>query len=416
MANKLALKSFRLKNFKAIKDSDTVKFKPLTVLIGDNGSGKSSLVEGLRTYQTIVTDGLDAAMNEWRGFEHIRYGRTTSLENNNGGQKTRNTEPIEFRASHAITSSELMRSKRAVSSLSHRLSVSSSADEHDVFICEESVKIGRKIAATRNAAGDSFDGDGNPIEGALSLQRTLPGIIDARRIPPGISLIKDIALNDMPSNWVAGWQFLTLNPESMRYPRTLSRSRRNLRLRADGSNIAEYLNDILGISPGAYTGIVEAIQFVLPYMRDLKPVQTEVHGRHIHLEMYEDDFRVPGWLLSTGTLRIIALLAVFRHPKPPPLIVIEELENGLDPRVIHLIVEEIRNVVESGRSQVIVTTHSTDLLNLLPLWSIVLVERTDEMGPAFNRPDDNPALEKWAEQFGTGELYTMQRLRNGRST
>ena len=61
----------------------------------------------------------------------------------------------------------------------------------------------------------------------------------------------------------------------------------------------------------------------------------------MHLEMTEADFKVMGWLLSTGTLRVLALLALFRHPEPPPLIVIEEIENGLDPRTIHLIVEEI---------------------------------------------------------------------------
>ena len=71
MARKLALKSFRLRNFKAIRDSGVVKFTPLTVLIGDNGSGKSSLIEGLQTYQRIAADGLDEAMQMWRGFENV---------------------------------------------------------------------------------------------------------------------------------------------------------------------------------------------------------------------------------------------------------------------------------------------------------------------------------------------------------
>jgi len=44
--------------------------------------------------------------------------------------------------------------------------------------------------------------------------------------------------------------------------------------------------------------------------------------------MTEGDFKIPDWLLSSGTLRILALLALFRHPTPPPLIVIEEIENG----------------------------------------------------------------------------------------
>jgi len=65
------LKSFRVKNFKAIKDSGSVKLTPLTVFIGNNGSGKSSLIESLQTVQDIVDDGLDRAMQNWFGFEHI---------------------------------------------------------------------------------------------------------------------------------------------------------------------------------------------------------------------------------------------------------------------------------------------------------------------------------------------------------
>src|SRR5438874_8148222 len=65
------LRSFRLKNFKAVRDSGTIQFTPLTVFIGNNGSGKSSLVEGLETFQAIVEQGLDQAMQPWRGFEHV---------------------------------------------------------------------------------------------------------------------------------------------------------------------------------------------------------------------------------------------------------------------------------------------------------------------------------------------------------
>ena len=68
-----ALRYFRLKNFKAVRDSRIIRFTPLTVFIGNNGSGKSSIVEGLETFQAIVEQGLDAAMQQWRGIEHIRH-------------------------------------------------------------------------------------------------------------------------------------------------------------------------------------------------------------------------------------------------------------------------------------------------------------------------------------------------------
>ena len=48
-----------------------MKFGPLTVFIGNNGAGKSSLIEGLGTFRDVVLDGLDAAMNRWHGFEYV---------------------------------------------------------------------------------------------------------------------------------------------------------------------------------------------------------------------------------------------------------------------------------------------------------------------------------------------------------
>src|SRR6476661_3170813 len=52
------LKSIRIKNFKAIRDSKVIRLTPLTVFIGNNGSGKSSVIEALETYKNIVQSAL----------------------------------------------------------------------------------------------------------------------------------------------------------------------------------------------------------------------------------------------------------------------------------------------------------------------------------------------------------------------
>jgi|GEM_PF-5687533 AAA15 family ATPase/GTPase len=64
----LALSSLQVKNFKAIRNSGRLKLTPLTAFIGQNGSGKSSLVEALETVQTISLQGLDRAMLPWKGI------------------------------------------------------------------------------------------------------------------------------------------------------------------------------------------------------------------------------------------------------------------------------------------------------------------------------------------------------------
>jgi predicted ATPase len=149
----------------------------------------------------------------------------------------------------------------------------------------------------------------------------------------------------------------------------------------------------------------------LPFVSDLQTTVTQAIERLGFLQMTEADFKVPGWLLSTGTLRVLALLACLRHPDPPPLLVVEEIENGLDPRTMHLLVEEFRASMEAKTTQILVTTHSPYLLDLLDLSHIVVVERIDDE-PTFVRPDAQ-RLENWAKSFSPGRLYTMGRLTRG---
>ena len=208
---------------------------------------------------------------------------------------------------------------------------------------------------------------------------------------------------------IVQWQFLTLNPFTMGEPKPQRRTTGEVYLESDGSNIAEYLLDIRKRDIDVFDGIIETLRYVLPYAVDVQPALASELERSVYLQLSEGKYKIPGWLLSTGTLRVVALLAVLRHPEPPPLIVIEEIENGLDPRTIHLIVEELRAVVENETTQVIITTHSPYLLDLLALSQIVLVERIEGQ-PRFFRPGDQEELNEWAKSFGPGRLYTMNRL------
>jgi len=226
------------------------------------------------------------------------------------------------------------------------------------------------------------------------------------KLSDGQSMLKQFAWESFKR-----WQFLMLNPERMGHPTPQQRATSEVRLLRDGSNVAEYLNEIRETDLSAFEGILEALRYVLPYAADLQPSLTWELERAFYLKMKEGSYEVPGWLLSTGTLRIVALLAALRHPKPPPLLVIEEIENGLDPRTLHLVVEEIRAAITARTTQVIITTHSPYLLDLLDLSHIVVVER-DKGQPVFRRPDATQ-LTEWSKSFSPGRLYTMGRLTGG---
>lgn len=375
------LRSFRLKNFKAVHDSGVIKFTPLTAFIGNNGSGKSSVVEGLETFQAIVAEDLDEAMQQWRGFEHIWHKGVPHRLLESGEERPCYTNPISFD----------LRGRIEEGSFSATMQINRGPGGNEIFIQHEELHVKNQPLLTRDAATASMQQKGR-------LPRQLP-------FPEDRSILWR-NLDDL----IAKWQFVSLIPQTMGSPIPQKRTGDPTRLAKDGSNIAEYLLSIRAINQSAFDGIVETLQYILPYARDLQPTLTSELERTVYLQMTEGEFKVPGWLLSTGTLRIVALLALLRHPTPPPLIVIEEIENGLDPRTIHLLVDEIRNAIESGRTQIILTTHSPYLLDLLDLSHIVLVDRVNGE-PTFTRPADQTSLQKWAKDFSPGRLYTMDLLR-----
>ena len=65
------LKSVKIGNFKAMRSSRRIALKPFTVLIGDNGSGKSILSESLQTHQAIVLGGLSKCFAEGPSFQDL---------------------------------------------------------------------------------------------------------------------------------------------------------------------------------------------------------------------------------------------------------------------------------------------------------------------------------------------------------
>lgn len=363
MKPKLSLLSFYLKNFKAVQNSKTIRFTPLTVFIGNNGSGKSSIVEAMETFQSIVLNGLDEAMIPWYGFEYI-------------WNKAKEHKTIKDKVSNPMTFT--FYGKAVDEKLRFHLEVVADSTFNRIYF--------QDYKAAYNS------GELTPLHKFIS---------------------KGEITDPKLKTFVSDWQFLRLDPYLMTEPMPQKRAAGAIKLNHTGSNITEYLQSIRDQDLQAFNGIIEALKGVLPFTEDLQPAITSELDRKVYLSMSEENIagKLPGWLLSTGTLRILALLAILRHPIPPPVIIIEEIENGLDPRTVHMLVDEIRHFVESGLGQVIVTTHSPYLLDLLKLSQIVVVERDASGSPVFTRPASQKSLEEWAQKFSPGKLYTMGKLK-----
>lgn len=369
---KQALTSLRVQNFKAVKDTGVLKPGGLTVFIGDNGAGKSSVLEALRFLHDLSRVTLDEAFIPFSGFEHVRWkggpNRGKSKKPGPGGRKSdlEETDPIQITARGHV-------GQLSVSAITRI----SGQNNNQVGFEHEELKLGRETI-----------GRDSGLDLMLRPDRSILG----------------------RTKWFDDWQFLDMVPSTMGAPVGFTQSSGQVRLARDGSNLARYIVDLrtdkdFGID--AFDGLLETLQVILPYARELETVSPETVRREVTLSLHEGSFSVPGWMLSTGTLRLIALLALLRHPHPPSLICIEEIENGLDPRTIHLVMNEIFRATEVGRTQVMVTTHSPYLLDLVDLDSLVLVARETGGPPRFEKPADYEEVLSWKDRFAPGALYTM---------
>ena len=386
------LSMFSTENFKAIQKSGRINFGWLTCFIGNNGVGKSSLIEALETFRDVVLLGLDPALRRWRGLDHVwNKARERKLCHLDSSRPSLNHE-LKFQFDWKWNGKHFRGDQ----------SISQGSGGNSMFIETEHLTYKRpdrtEVWSRTEPGKVSCTGDEGKGTKATTFKQPAPG--------DGESMLKSLAWD-----WMPFWQFLMLNPERMGQPTPQQLASHRVTLARDGSNIAEYLNEIRELDANAFAGILEALRFVLPYAKDLQPALTSELERAFYLRLNENNYQVPGWLLSTGTLRIVAILACLRHPKPPPLLVIEEIENGLDPRTLHLVVEEIRAAITAGTTQVILTTHSPYLVDLLDLSHIVVVER-EEGQPVFRRPDAEQ-LADWSKSFSPGRLYTMGRLTRG---
>ena len=120
------------------------------------------------------------------------------------------------------------------------------------------------------------------------------------------------------------------------------------------------------------------------------------------------------WDLSDGMLRFLCLGAALLNPLPPPFVAIDEPEAGLHPRLLPIIADIIKTASE--KTQVLITTHSPDLLSQFDLGDVAVMLRE---GPhaVWRRPGSRTSLRKMLESVAgetlgdlhrTGELEALE--------
>jgi predicted ATPase len=205
------------------------------------------------------------------------------------------------------------------------------------------------------------------------------------------------------SNWIRrvlteGVQVLALNSLMMRRPcsPTIPHT-----FRPDGSNLPLVVRE-LRKSGSKYQSWLNHVQTVLS---DLVVVEVleRPEDRHLYLmATYASGIKVPSWLISDGTLRLLALTLLAYFPPEDQIYLIEEPENGIHPRAMEAVFQSLSSVY-SG--QVLLATHSPLILGLAKPEQILCFARTASGATSIVSGKEHPALKDWQGQVNLGILY-----------
>lgn len=180
----------------------------------------------------------------------------------------------------------------------------------------------------------------------------------------------------------------------------------NIYLKYDGRNLAAFLYFIKVKHEKIYARIIATVKSIAPYIDKfiLEPStlnKNEIELRWVDTDDSESNFSA--YHLSDGTIRFIALATVLLQPNPPSVIIIDEPELGLHPLAIAKLAGMIQSA--STRTQVIISTQSANLIDYFEPEDVITVDKSaEEKQSVFTRLEAEN-LELWSNDYSLGDLW-----------
>ncbi len=378
----------RIQGFRSLREVD-LALSPLSVLIGPNGSGKSNFMDLLSLMGEASYGHLADGIASRGGFDNVSFKGDpgdiyVEFRFPPEGVFQEERAPVKFRI-HL----------RRVGSLPKVWfeQVEKAPDEHhrNPLQLMRRDKDGCEFRSIKTRMTEELEEKALESESELAIFQ----VKDQDKYPAPYKLLR------MLQEWTF-YRDIEVGPAApIRQPSIL---RPTVRLASDGSNLASVLYSIQQQHPATWKEIEEILETVYPDFHSITFPPEGGDGKVV-LRWWERPYeRKTGFsanLLSDGTLKLLCLIAILKSPDPPPLICMDEPEVGLHPDWVKLVAELLQSA--SSRTQVIVASHSPQLVSKLDPNEIVVVEK--EQGETCVQRLSEEELEKWMQQYQIGDLW-----------
>ncbi|MDP4274656.1 MAG: AAA family ATPase [Bacteroidota bacterium] len=178
----------------------------------------------------------------------------------------------------------------------------------------------------------------------------------------------------------------------------------------NGSNLAAFLYHIKNDDKIVYNNIIKTIQSVAPYFLDFSFIPNQEQYLRLQWKDKYSDTIYGATDLSDGTIRFIALTTLFMQPDLPETIIIDEPELGLHPSAIAKLAGMIKSVSAKG-CQVIIATQSAELISHFSPDSIITVDQID--GCSKFKRLNTEELQQWLEDYTIDDLWKQNIITSG---
>ncbi len=367
-------------------EKTTLELKPLNILIGHNGSGKSNLIEAISLIQSAPS-GIAGPIRESGGIrDWIWQGATDS----NAGFEAFVT-PLDANMPNIRYSIEF-------SAVNQRFEIRDECIENENPIGK--AKDPYRFFYFRNGVPYIYFRQDNAKNTGRDRQLrredidSEKSILAQRRDPdhyPELTYLADVFTKiRIYRDWSFGRYTAPRLPQKVDLPTDF--------LLESCQNLGLILNKLRNV-PEAKDAILDALNALYPAITDFG---VSIEGGSVQVFLHEGRFSMPATRLSDGTLRYLCLLAILCHPKPPPLICIEEPELGLHPDALGKLADLMKLAAE--RTQLIVTTHSDLLVDAFTDTPDAVVTFEKEGESSSVKRLDEAELEEWLNKYTLGAM------------
>lgn len=419
------IEGIRIRNFRALRDvtigklwniQQTESLSPLTVVIGKNGVGKSTLFDAFGFLSDCLKIGVEEACDARGrgGFLRIRsQGQQGPIEFEIYYKEDGNARPITYNLSIALDSTDRPYVQQ------ERLRQRRKGESHGWPFSFLILNDGKGLAWKGEQGGRHIE-ENNEQQSLFDLIESLEkGVNQEESKEMEVIELEDkrkLAIATLGSlkqhpriaafrRFIEGWYLSYFTPDAAR---SLPLAGPQKHLNVHGDNLGNVVQFMEREHPKKFQAILDRIASKIPGIYKISTEKTS-DGRLL-LRFNDKGFMDPFYAqqMSDGTLKVFAYLLLMEDPTPPPFICIEEPENGLYHKLLETLADEFRAHATGQKDglQIFITTHQPYFVDALTPEEVWVLEKENEGFSKIQRTSEFPIVKNMVnEGLPLGSLW-----------